>query len=136
MEPVAIFKALGQPWRYALFIDLLRANGTSCCAEIALEESAYCVIDFTQRYRLAQSTISHHLQVLVDAQLVQVERRGTYQVYQVNQETWTAFQRHVGVLPPCADSDQRMAIGRVLQPKLTESGHQDVASLKGDLILN
>lgn len=116
MDPVAIFKALGQPSRYALFIDLLSANGTSCCAEVAAEESACCVIDFTQRHRLAQSTISHHLQVLVDAQLVQVERRGTYQVYQVNQDTWTAFQRHVAGLTPCADSDQRMAIGRVLQP--------------------
>jgi ArsR family transcriptional regulator len=116
MDPVAIFKALGQPSRYALFTDLLRANGTSCCAEVDPDESACCVIDFTQRYRLAQSTISHHLQVLVDAQLVQAERRGTYQVYQVNQETWRAFQRHVTALTPCADSDQRTAIGRLLQP--------------------
>lgn len=116
MDPVSIFKALGQPSRYALFIDLLRANGTSCCTEVAPDESACCVIDFTQRHRLAQSTISHHLQVLVDAQLVHVERRGTYQVYQVNQDTWTAFQRHVTALTPCVDTDQRMAIGRILQP--------------------
>lgn len=113
MDPVAIFKALGQPQRYALFLDLLQAEGTSCCADVALGESACCVIDFTQRHHLAQSTISHHLQVLADAKLVTAERRGTYRVYQVNQPIWESFQRHVAGLMACVDSDDRAAIGKV-----------------------
>lgn len=115
MDPVAIFKALGQPQRYAIFEDLLRAEGMSCCADVAADESACCVVDLTQRHRLAQSTISHHLQVLVDAQLVQVERRGTYRVYQVQVATWEAFQRHVAAMTACTDGSQRRAVGRVHQ---------------------
>lgn len=113
MDPAVIFKALGQPQRYALFQDLLKAEGTSCCTDIAPEESACCVIDLTQRYPLAQSTISHHLQVLVDAGLVRVERRGTYRVYQVETRTWEAFRQHVAAMTVCHDQDQRMAMGRI-----------------------
>ena len=113
MDPVAIFKALGQPQRHALFLDLLKGDEASCCADVAPGEAACCVIDFTQRHHLAQSTISHHLQVLVDAELVTVERRGTYRVYAVNQPLWKSFQRYVAGLSPCADAEHRGAVGRV-----------------------
>ncbi|AUW95261.1 helix-turn-helix transcriptional regulator [Sulfobacillus sp. hq2] len=113
MDLVAIFKALGQPQRYALFLDLLKGDGSSCCADVAPDESACCVIDFTQRHRLAQSTISHHLQVLVDAGLITVERRGTYRVYQVNQPMWESFQRHVASLTACVDTEHRGAMGQI-----------------------
>ncbi|PSR22130.1 MAG: hypothetical protein C7B45_07840 [Sulfobacillus acidophilus] len=115
VDAVAIFKALGQPQRYALFLDLLQGEGTSCCVDVAPGEPACCVIDFTQRHRLAQSTISHHLQVLVDTGLVTVERRGTYRVYAVNQPLWTAFQRYVAGLTLCADAEDRRAMGKIPQ---------------------
>jgi DNA-binding transcriptional ArsR family regulator len=113
VDPVEIFKALGQPQRYALFLDLLKGKEASCCADVAPGESACCVIDFTQRHRLAQSTISHHLQVLVAAGLLTVERRGTYRVYQVNQSIWESFQRHVVGLTACADAEHRGAMGKI-----------------------
>jgi ArsR family transcriptional regulator len=112
VDPVAIFKALGQPQRYALFLDLLQGDAASCCADVAPGEAACCVIDFTQRHHLAQSTISHHLQVLVDAELVTVERRGTYRVYAVNQPLWESFQRYVAGSSPCTDAEHRGAVGR------------------------
>ncbi|MCL4494811.1 MAG: metalloregulator ArsR/SmtB family transcription factor [Firmicutes bacterium] len=114
MNPIQIFKALGQPQRYALFEDLLQVQGASCCADVIPEESACCVVDLTQRHPLAQSTISHHLQVLMDAGLVTVERRGTYRVYQVNQETWESFQRHVADTKVCGAIRRPVAVEPVL----------------------
>jgi len=114
VDPVEVFKALGQPQRYALFLDLLKGTDASCCANVALGESACCVIDLTQRHCLAQSTISHHLQVLVTAGLVTVERRGTYRVYQVNRSIWESFQHHVAGLTACTDAEHRGALGKIV----------------------
>ncbi len=111
MDPVMIFRALGQPQRYALFEDLLQARGVSCCSGIAAEESACCVVDLTARHGLAQSTISHHLQVLAEAGLISVERRGTYRVYQVNTAVWEDFRQHLAGMAVC-EGDGRIPMGQ------------------------
>ena len=92
---VAILRALGHPQRYALFYDLLTGTHASCCDGIELDETACCVIDLADRHPLAQSTISHHLQILVEAGVVRRERRGTYQVYRVDEPTWDEFRQHL-----------------------------------------
>ncbi|HEY3367325.1 MAG TPA: metalloregulator ArsR/SmtB family transcription factor [Symbiobacteriaceae bacterium] len=101
MNPVEIFKALGHPQRYALFLDLMKSGSPSCCDEIAPGESACCVLDLSDRHDLAQSTISHHLRVLVNAGLVRQERRGTYGVYRIDEKTWGAFRVHLTTLNVC-----------------------------------
>lgn len=93
MDWVNIFRALGHEVRYALFMQLMRGSGeTSCCGAIESHESACCVVDLTRAIPLSQSTISHHLHILVEAGLVTHERRGTYSVYAVNEPSLIALQ--------------------------------------------
>jgi ArsR family transcriptional regulator, arsenate/arsenite/antimonite-responsive transcriptional repressor len=69
-EPVAkMFKALADPVRLRL-LSLI----TSAAGEV-------CVCDLTAAFDLTQPTISHHLKVLREAELVGSERRGTWVYY-------------------------------------------------------
>ena len=43
-----------------------------------------CVCDLTAAFELSQPTISHHLKILRDAGLVEVERRGTWAYYRLD----------------------------------------------------
>ncbi|RIV28799.1 ArsR family transcriptional regulator [Alicyclobacillaceae bacterium I2511] len=95
MDAIIIMRALGHPQRYALFSDLLTGTHASCCDGIELDETACCVLDLADRHPLAQSTISHHLQILVNAGVVRRERHGTYQVYRVDEPTWDEFRQHL-----------------------------------------
>ena len=64
-----LFKALGDPARVAILATLARA------------EHEVCVCDFTSGLGLNQSTVSHHLKILKDTDLVTSERRGTWGYY-------------------------------------------------------
>ena len=64
------FKALGDPTRLALILAV--SNGDSAEA---------CVCDLTPGTGLAQSTVSHHLRLLVDAGLLQRTQRGKWAYY-------------------------------------------------------
>ena len=71
----AMFKALSNPHRLALFHRL-----TNCCApatacSVATAER-YCVGELGEGLDIAPSTRSHHLKELNRAGLVQMERRG------------------------------------------------------------
>jgi len=65
------FKALSDPTRVAI---VNRLSG----AEVL------CVCDLTAAFELSQPTISHHLKILRDAGLVEVERRGTWAYYRLD----------------------------------------------------
>jgi ArsR family transcriptional regulator len=65
----ALFKALGDPARVAILATLARSN------------HEVCVCDFTSGLNLNQSTVSHHLKLLKDADLVTSVRRGTWGYY-------------------------------------------------------
>ena len=65
----ALFKALADPHRLAILATLARAD------------DEVCVCDFTSALPLNQPTVSHHLRVLRDANLVTCERRGTWVYY-------------------------------------------------------
>jgi ArsR family transcriptional regulator len=64
-----LFKALADPARLRILATLSRAD------------DAVCVCDFTSALGLNQSTVSHHLKLLRDADLVRSERRGTWAYY-------------------------------------------------------
>ncbi len=63
------FKALGDPVRLRLYSMIASAAG-----EI-------CVCDLTGAFELTAPTISHHLKVLREADLIEGERRGTWVYY-------------------------------------------------------
>lgn len=64
------FKALGDPTRLQLMM-----------AVAAGENQEACVCDLTPETGLAQSTVSHHLKLLVDAGLLERSQRGKWAFY-------------------------------------------------------
>ena len=68
-ELAGTFKALADPTRVAI-VNRLAAGQV-------------CVCDLTSAFDLSQPTVSHHLEVLRDAGLVESERRGTWAYYQL-----------------------------------------------------
>jgi ArsR family transcriptional regulator len=69
---VALFKALGDGTRLEVF------------RLIAGQENGICVCDIVDRFEVSQPTISHHLKVLRDADLIAVDRRGNWAFYTAN----------------------------------------------------
>lgn len=64
------YKALGDETRLRLIMSV--ASG---------EDSEACVCDLTPDTGLAQSTVSHHLKILVDAGLLERTQRGKWAFY-------------------------------------------------------
>ncbi len=63
-------KAIADPTRLRL-VSIVAASG----------EGEVCVCDLTEPVGLSQPTVSHHLKVLVDAGLLNREKRGTWAYY-------------------------------------------------------
>lgn len=79
-EASAGFKALGDPHRIAIVDLLLRA------------QEPVCVVDIERQVPLAQSTISYHLKFMVDANLLEREKRGRWMYYTVKSERLERLQ--------------------------------------------
>jgi ArsR family transcriptional regulator, arsenate/arsenite/antimonite-responsive transcriptional repressor len=62
-----VFKALADRHRVKILNRLISADG-----------GAVCVCDFEEMLDLKQSTVSYHLKQLLDAGIVERERRGSY----------------------------------------------------------
>lgn len=71
-EPAAaLLKAVADPHRLTMLATLATAQGE------------VCVCDFTDALPLNQPTVSHHLRILREAQLVTCDRRGTWVYYRL-----------------------------------------------------
>lgn len=70
------FKALSDPARLRLFATVA-----------ASETGEACVCDLVDTIDLSQPTVSHHLKVLVDAGLLERERRGSWAFFRVRNES-------------------------------------------------
>jgi ArsR family transcriptional regulator len=71
-EPAALLlKAIADPYRLTIL------------ATLAANDREVCVCDFTDTLPLNQPTVSHHLRILREAELVTSERRGTWVYYQL-----------------------------------------------------
>ena len=68
----AVAKALGEPLRVQI-LDVLRRN-----------EQQVCQCELIPLFGIHQSLLSHHMKKLVDAGLVQVERRHKWAYYSVS----------------------------------------------------
>ena len=69
-----MFKAVSDPIRLRL-LSLIASMGEACVCEL------------TSAFDVTGATISHHLRVLREADLVESERRGTWIYYRMRQET-------------------------------------------------
>jgi len=69
----ALLKAVAHPVRLRL-LDLIRAN----------DAQEACVCQLTEYVGLSQPTVSHHLKLLVDAGVLEREKRGTWAWYSLH----------------------------------------------------
>ena len=76
----AVGRALSDPIRIQL-VDVLRRHA-----------GKVCVCELTPLFDVSQPTVSHHLKVLRDAGLVDVERRGLWSFYYVIPEAMKEFK--------------------------------------------
>lgn len=76
----AVARALSDPIRVQL-VDVLRRHA-----------GKVCVCELTPLFDVSQPTVSHHLKVLREAGLVDVERRGLWSFYYVIPEATKEFE--------------------------------------------
>jgi ArsR family transcriptional regulator len=60
------------------------------------QDDEVCVCDLTEALELSQPTISHHLQILREAGLVDASTRGTWAYYRLVPETVGALRAALG----------------------------------------
>jgi ArsR family transcriptional regulator, arsenate/arsenite/antimonite-responsive transcriptional repressor len=77
-----VFKALGDPARVRLLSLIASAPAGEAC-----------VCELVDALDLAQPTVSHHLRQLLQAGLVERERRGTWAYYRARPEALAAVSR-------------------------------------------
>lgn len=71
---VKIFKALSDDNRLKIF-------------KLVQQEQSICACKLLSKLEISQSTLSHHMQVLVDAKLLDVKKDGKWSIYSVNHVT-------------------------------------------------
>ncbi len=76
----AVGKALGDPHR----IEILHL--------LAVAPGPVCVVDLEYHLGLAQSTVSHHLKVLVESEVCDREPRGRWTYYSLRAEVLANFR--------------------------------------------
>lgn len=89
---VAMLRALGHPVRLGIMRALVAAPETCAC-------------DFAEVFGVAQPTISQHLKVLREAELVSTRRRGTQICYSVRPEGVTRMLDLLAQLQPVRLAD-------------------------------
>lgn len=67
------FKALADQKRLEIMYELAQRGQT-------------CVCDLTEEFSVSQSKLSYHLKVLLDANLIVKETKGTWSYYDINEE--------------------------------------------------
>ena len=80
-----ISKALGDPYRLKIMEMIKRKKDCVQCTSII------------EKVDLAQSTISHHVKQLVDAELLIAEKDGRNASYRINQDVLDAYVRYLNL---------------------------------------
>lgn len=72
VELAGLFKALADPGRVRLLALIAAHDGAEAC-----------VCNLTEPLGLSQPTVSHHLKILLEAGLLERDRRGSWNYYRV-----------------------------------------------------
>ena len=97
LELTKQLKALADPVRLTILEFLLEPVQTCC-----VQNEGVCACDFENVLGLAQPTISHHLKLLVQAELVRAEKRGRWVYYDLNREAFASLR--AALLPYAASA--------------------------------
>lgn len=83
-----IFKALADEHRLKM-LDFIATQDPDCCRT----GEGICACDVQDFIGLAQPTVSQHLRILVEAGLLDVERRGKWNYYTLNARGFASAQK-------------------------------------------
>lgn len=78
MNRLKVFKALSNDKRLKI-IDLIDHNNLCACKIL-------------EKIELSQSTVSHHMKILEDADLVNTKKDGKWRYYSINQQTFNELK--------------------------------------------
>lgn len=107
-----IAKALADPTRHRILRAITR-GGETCCA------------DLHRGAGVAKATLSHHLRVLSDAELIRVERDGPFHYITLNRRTLRAFAGAASDPAALADTDVPKARRRPRGPTTRRTARAD-----------
>lgn len=93
------FKALADPARLAI-IHFLKNPSAICC----LNDDGICACDVENFLKLTQSTVSHHMKILVQAGFIIAQKRGRFVYYELDPNS---FQAVIATLTQCCISDSK-----------------------------
>ena len=85
-DEATLLKAVADSYRLCILGTLARSR------------NEVCVCDFTDALPLNQPTVSHHLRILRDAELVTCERRGTWVYYQLAPDALERIEAAIGAV--------------------------------------
>ena len=83
-------QAIADPTRRQILRALKEKGGSSIGKETGL-----CGSDIEQRVKLAQPTVSHHMRILEEAQLVEAKREGHWRWYRRNEKLISEMMRRL-----------------------------------------
>lgn len=86
-----ICNALGNEVRYQIVRSLKNKSIATCCNRIEYYENGISVGDVVSATGLAQSTVSQHIKVLLDADIIYKEKRGQWTCFFLNQQVVDQF---------------------------------------------
>lgn len=76
-----ISKAIGDPYRLKIMEAIRKENDWMQCSAV------------TGMFDIAQSTVSHHVNQLVDAELLHAQKEGRHARYKINKEVFSEYIR-------------------------------------------
>ena len=82
---IKIMKALSNPNRFEIFMEISKSNQSS------YEEEECFVFDIMEKFKIGAPTISHHLKELSNADLIITERKGKFLIARINEQTLREF---------------------------------------------
>jgi ArsR family transcriptional regulator len=91
MDISKICDAFGNGTRYQIVKALKDKTIETCCNKIEYFENGISVGDVVKATGLAQSTVSQHLKVLVDAWIIIKEKRGQWTCFFLNRQLVEEF---------------------------------------------
>lgn len=81
-----ISKALGDPYRLKIMKIISKGDGCVQCCDVSAE------------FNLAQSTMSHHLKQLIEADLLIADKDGRNLKFEINKEVCNAYASYISKL--------------------------------------
>lgn len=81
-----ISKALGDPYRLKIMKIISKGEGFVQCCDVSAE------------FNLAQSTMSHHLKQLIEADLLIADKEGRNLKFEINKEVCNAYASYISNL--------------------------------------